>query len=1141
MLGWARECSDLKTIDGTEDVIVTIGQLVVEGGVLIDECMGHGFDVRAVSGALGDVGDRIQQCRQKMDEARQDLSMTLEILILRNVQNSITQGASKLQHEEKEANEKIVRKFMKHLEPVDVAKVRSDLKKAVLSDSGAWFLNMNVVQGWMSVGGHGNLDLDADGATVVSPSNSMLWCYGKPGSGKTILATVLVEEISKKYTDRAIISTTYFPLKFDIPSRRTTSSVANTVLHQLLTQLPDEERLELAKTINDSNILSLILSVTSKFKHCFLVLDALDECDDLGDLLDLIGKLRNSFRILIFSRDYRDIRTFLKRIGLDTEIGLDTLSSSSVERKSEIRIFVQAKLQEYQERQKLVIGDPSVVVEVMDALTDNAYGMWLWVVLQIETLCLQRTDSDIRAAIKDLPKDLDTTYLRALRRVEELGSRTSRKVQRALKWIVGAHRPLTVEEFAQAVAIAEVDSDDEPWVTYSKINDPRALVDDCANLCMVSLDWEGKSVVQFIHASVRDYLLASPSNFKESLPKYHIASLPDLHYELATSCVSYLKLVRYRDSRRTSVALFTSTGDVTGTISTFRYVTEQSGENLKKHLRMYLPVLLSSRPSIYDREIIDAMVRAYALAIDNASGLIPAEAVFSSSRLALTMEPPGHHLRHILLQNLAVTIHQLGPMEEKINCQSFHAAELIYQHILGQRPQELSCMEGLADIATDRFNFTGDVTFLDKSTKLLDDVLKLCHVDNYAQRSRVLDKLANTARDRSILGLSASGLTDTVHMYAEALRSAIDQNTRASCLADFTDTLIALSCFSDASLEEAVLTIREAMTGISFDEFRDFDRLVELFFKAASKETHPGYPISYTMTEVFLGRRRTYHNCALAALCLCHGSTDSHADIRLRVTHGRRLFMELQSMILSSQSQLGTDSTDGLQDKEYRYIGSGISVPMRQLRQRLDAAQHLYVVGLGVAMHTIAQGDTNLSLAILEASENPEWSDTTCLGALFSKTLPKVSLDVITSMANSKTSESDAARLQTLVQQIQALGVYEALLASTLSSLVQTAQHGHLVVLFRGESTCHAVLMRKGSQDISDPLLLGQSAYDSMAAWSRPEHDNQRDVIRLMPKYPDGKGTHISDQWALDALHNLWLHVVEPIFIFLKLSVCLVP
>jgi hypothetical protein len=59
------------------------------------------------------------------------------------------------------------------------------------------------------------------------------------------------------------------------------------------------------------------------------------------------------------------------------------------------------------------------------------------------------TDNEIRAALEQLPKGLDETYQRCMRRIEDTKDLSPIK---ALKWISYATRPLHIEELREAIA-----------------------------------------------------------------------------------------------------------------------------------------------------------------------------------------------------------------------------------------------------------------------------------------------------------------------------------------------------------------------------------------------------------------------------------------------------------------------------------------------------------------------------------------------------------------------------------------------------------------------------------------------------------------------------------------------------------------
>ena len=65
---------------------------------------------------------------------------------------------------------------------------------------------------------------------------------------------------------------------------------------------------------------------------------------------------------------------------------------------------------------------------------------FLWVAFQIEDLCRQKSDAEIRHSLKTLPKDLPETYQRALSRIVKEGN--GKLANKIFRWVAAAKRPL---------------------------------------------------------------------------------------------------------------------------------------------------------------------------------------------------------------------------------------------------------------------------------------------------------------------------------------------------------------------------------------------------------------------------------------------------------------------------------------------------------------------------------------------------------------------------------------------------------------------------------------------------------------------------------------------------------------------------
>ncbi|CUS15223.1 unnamed protein product, partial [Tuber aestivum] len=89
--------------------------------------------------------------------------------------------------------------------------------------------------------------------------------------------------------------------------------------------------------------------------------------------------------------------------------------------------------------------------EIEDTLVSRSQGMFRWVdcLLRILQKCI--TPAAVRAALRELPKDLDSVYLRILNSIHE----TQREyIRLAMHWLAFSAEPLTLGQLAEAIVIA---------------------------------------------------------------------------------------------------------------------------------------------------------------------------------------------------------------------------------------------------------------------------------------------------------------------------------------------------------------------------------------------------------------------------------------------------------------------------------------------------------------------------------------------------------------------------------------------------------------------------------------------------------------------------------------------------------------
>lgn len=158
------------------------------------------------------------------------------------------------------------------------------------------------------------------------------------------------------------------------------------------------------------------------------------------------------------------------------------------------------------------------------------FKRFLWVAFQIQDICSQKCDEDIRTVIGDLPSGLTETYERALHKIsKEKG--TAKWAQKIFRWAAAARQPLTLQELREAIAIKPGQTSRNPAALANDINQ---LLPCCRDL--VILDEEEK-VVQFAHHTIKKFLLNCSR--VSSLQNFHF-ELSRANHEIGEICVTYL-------------------------------------------------------------------------------------------------------------------------------------------------------------------------------------------------------------------------------------------------------------------------------------------------------------------------------------------------------------------------------------------------------------------------------------------------------------------------------------------------------------------------------------------------------------------------------------------------------------------------
>ncbi|KAJ5755383.1 G-protein beta WD- 40 repeats containing protein [Penicillium manginii] len=377
--------------------------------------------------------------------------------------------------------EDIDRFCMQNLACPDSFVVKNRLKAAkdkLHRQSWEWILQTPEYQSWM-----GDSEI------------SLLWIKGGAGKGKTMMAIGLIEELSKQREN----TVAYFFCQNADRELNTLESIIkglilglvnqNTELKASLRRRWDTQRERFTEDCtswrNLWDILFEMLASQCKLSSVYLVVDALDECQDGGmaEFLRLIvrnGLDQPKLKWLLTSRPLDSAERALLTGHEQTQVSLE-LNFSSISQA--VDAYISQKVDELSAFQRYKAPLKS---EIRLELSKKAEGTFLWVSLvckKLENVPQERA----LGTIQDLPPGLDALYDRALDQLRDSKTDDTKKCMRLLKAMMLVYRPLNVVEVSAVTGLADEDNE--------------GLVNRCASFIR-----RQANKIEFVHQSTRDYL-----------------------------------------------------------------------------------------------------------------------------------------------------------------------------------------------------------------------------------------------------------------------------------------------------------------------------------------------------------------------------------------------------------------------------------------------------------------------------------------------------------------------------------------------------------------------------------------------------------------------------------------------------------
>ncbi|KAJ6529244.1 ankyrin repeat-containing domain protein [Mycena capillaripes] len=396
--------------------------------------------------------------------------------------------------------------------PINFFLRHADISRMRQQGTGLWLLSHQVFQDWKS------------------GWKRTLWCSGIPGSGKTVLASMVVDQLRAEYEEQSIgVACIYldhkeaenqppaellFGLWRQLVIGKDVGSLAERIYRQ-------HRGRGTTPSLNEAS--EVLRFCIENYTKVYIIVDAIDEYPEVPRRVLVRHLARTGSTVYMMVTSRHNITPD------DSFPSLETLDIRAMQ--EDIREYVDAQIDSSPRLSMHVRKHPSLREDIHTKISSRTVdGMFLLAKLHIESLSTKGTIKAVREALNNLPKQLNDSYDIAMRRIEAQDEEARKTAHSALIWISNAKRPLTAAELRTALAI-------EPGarrLDEENLMEIELIVAVCAGLIVLD---EHLDVVRLVHYTTQEYM-----------DSIQAEQFPDAQTEITRTLLTFLSFDDFSNS-----------------------------------------------------------------------------------------------------------------------------------------------------------------------------------------------------------------------------------------------------------------------------------------------------------------------------------------------------------------------------------------------------------------------------------------------------------------------------------------------------------------------------------------------------------------------------------------------------------------